>query len=176
MGQPLELLVPAPFRERHAAHRAAFSREPRTRPMGAGLELFARRKNGTQFPVEISLIPSAFCSTKLAYNCIHRICEWKYSEESRRLLRENEALLREIYQRAKNNLRIVCRLLNLQARRLADPAARHMFEAGQSRIRSLAPDSRLVKVSTRQLDGKLRARRLGVPKFEIVFPREAPGK
>ncbi|HEY6342651.1 MAG TPA: PAS domain S-box protein [Bryobacteraceae bacterium] len=175
VGQPRKFLVPEPFRGLHAGHRAAFHRPPRARPRSAGLELFAR-KNGPQFPVEISLSPLEFCGIKLVYSCIHRINERKSSEESRRILRGNEALLSEIYQRAKNNLQVVCRLLNLQARRLADPAARHMVEVSQSRIRSLTPDLRLVKVLTRQPDGKLRARRLGVPKFEIVFRREARRK
>ena len=68
--------------------------------------------------------------------------------------------------------------MNLHAGRLADPAARHMFEASQSRIASTAPDLRLVKVlmRARQPDGKLRARGPGGPKFEIVFPREARRK
>jgi two-component sensor histidine kinase len=78
-----------------------------------------------------------------------------------------------------NNLQVISSLLNLRAGRLADPAARHMFEASQSsRIRSMALDLRLVKVLmwARQLDGKLLAPRPGGPKFEIVFPREARRK
>jgi PAS domain S-box-containing protein len=55
LGRPLDLLVPERFRSPHAAHRAAYFREPRARPMGQGLDLLARRKDGTEFPVEISL-------------------------------------------------------------------------------------------------------------------------
>jgi two-component system sensor kinase FixL len=57
LGQHIELLVPENLRTGHIAHRTNFAREPRTRPMGESLELTARRKDGTQFSVEISLSP-----------------------------------------------------------------------------------------------------------------------
>jgi PAS domain S-box-containing protein len=53
IGQGVELLVPERFRGEHPAYRAAFHAAPAGRAMGAGLELFARRKDGTEFPVEI---------------------------------------------------------------------------------------------------------------------------
>ncbi|MGE0517679.1 MAG: PAS domain S-box protein [Candidatus Binatia bacterium] len=57
LGEPIEILVPSQFRRQHVAHRTAYFREPRVRPMGAGLDLRGRRKDGTEFPVEISLSP-----------------------------------------------------------------------------------------------------------------------
>jgi PAS domain S-box-containing protein len=57
IGRPVELLVPGPYHDRHPSHRNSFFREPRTRPMGAGLELQGLRRDGTEFPVEISLSP-----------------------------------------------------------------------------------------------------------------------
>jgi two-component system sensor kinase FixL len=57
VGQPLELLVPQRYREAHAGFRAAFHHAPEARRMGAGRELFARRRDGSEFPVEIGLSP-----------------------------------------------------------------------------------------------------------------------
>jgi len=55
LGEPIERLVPSRVAERHAAHRAGYSLHPTPRPMGSGLELTARRRDGTDFQVEISL-------------------------------------------------------------------------------------------------------------------------
>jgi hypothetical protein len=55
LGEPVELLVPERFRAAHGAHRTGYFNDPRTRPMGAGLELFGRRRDGVEFPAEISL-------------------------------------------------------------------------------------------------------------------------
>ncbi|HVB22814.1 MAG TPA: PAS domain-containing sensor histidine kinase [Ktedonobacteraceae bacterium] len=57
LGQPLELLLPERFHEAHVTHRNRYFSSPRTRSMGVGLQLVARRKDGTEFPVEISLSP-----------------------------------------------------------------------------------------------------------------------
>jgi PAS domain S-box-containing protein len=56
-GQSVDLLIPERFRARHIGHRAQFAAERRSRPMGAGQDLFACRKDGFEFPVEISLSP-----------------------------------------------------------------------------------------------------------------------
>lgn len=57
VGRPVELLVPERFGELHQAHRRGYSATPRTRPMSLAGDLFARRKDGSEFPVEISLAP-----------------------------------------------------------------------------------------------------------------------
>jgi PAS domain S-box-containing protein len=57
IGQPVDLLLPADLRRRHAGHREAFMANPRARAMGAGIDLLARRKDGGQFAADISLSP-----------------------------------------------------------------------------------------------------------------------
>jgi PAS domain S-box-containing protein len=57
VGERVEKLVPSRFRTEHAVHRDRYAAEPRKRPMGSGLDLAAVRKDGSEFPVEISLSP-----------------------------------------------------------------------------------------------------------------------
>jgi PAS domain S-box-containing protein len=57
LGQPVEVLVPERYRGKHAGHRGGFFSQPRARSMGAGLELFGLKRDGSEFPVEISLSP-----------------------------------------------------------------------------------------------------------------------
>lgn len=57
IGQPVEMLLPTRLGERHRGHREEFASHPRARPMGAGMDLLARRKDGGEFAVEISLSP-----------------------------------------------------------------------------------------------------------------------
>ncbi len=55
MGRKIEILIPSRYREDHVHHREQYYTSPQNRPMGHGMDLFARRKDGTEFPVEISL-------------------------------------------------------------------------------------------------------------------------
>jgi PAS domain S-box-containing protein len=57
LGQPFQMLIAERFWERHSTYVAAYRRNPRTRQMGSGLDLRARRKDGSEFPVEVSLSP-----------------------------------------------------------------------------------------------------------------------
>src|SRR5208283_5147323 len=55
IGQKIEMLVPERHRSQHHHHREGFAQTPKTRRMGADLDLYGRRRNGSEFPVEISL-------------------------------------------------------------------------------------------------------------------------
>ncbi len=57
LGQPVEMLVPQRFRDAHLDHRRAFTAKPRLRAMGGSLELYACRKDGTEFPIDVMLSP-----------------------------------------------------------------------------------------------------------------------
>jgi two-component system NtrC family sensor kinase len=57
IGQPVDVLLPERVRARHTQHRAGYVRDPHTRPMGIGKDLVAQRRDGSEFPVEISLSP-----------------------------------------------------------------------------------------------------------------------
>ena len=57
VGRPVETLLPHRLRDVHVSHREGYRDDPRTRPMGIGLQLYGMRKSGTEFPVDISLSP-----------------------------------------------------------------------------------------------------------------------
>lgn len=81
IGRPVEILVPADLRDDHVVHHSRFAAHPVARPMGAGLALHGRRKDGTTFPVDISLMPfEGVDATALA--CVRDISE-RVSAEKR---------------------------------------------------------------------------------------------
>ncbi|MBI3877903.1 MAG: PAS domain S-box protein [Verrucomicrobia bacterium] len=86
VGQSIETLVPARFRGGHPGHRAEFFSMPASRPMGAGHNLFALRKDGTEFPVEIGLNPIETQEGMMALSTIVDITERQQAEQTRRLL------------------------------------------------------------------------------------------
>ena len=89
IGAPVELLLPERFRASHVGHRALFSQQPRTRTMGLGLELFGRRRDGFEFPVEISLAPLSTDEGMMVMSAVRDITDRKKAEQKFRGLLES---------------------------------------------------------------------------------------
>jgi PAS domain S-box-containing protein len=83
LGQPVEVLIPQRFHQRHQAHRTSFFSEQRVRPKEAQLDLFGLRKDGSEFPVEISLSPIETENGVLVTSAIRDITERKLIDETR---------------------------------------------------------------------------------------------
>jgi len=82
LGRPVEVLVPSRLRSVHNIHRSDYLGHPRPRPMGAGLTLMGRRKDGTEFPVEISLSPVGTPGGQVVAAIVRDITERRRAEET----------------------------------------------------------------------------------------------
>lgn len=145
IGNKVELLVPHRFHQTHQADRNGYVAEPRARPMGSGLDLWGRRKDASEFPVEISLSPLKTKQGLLVSASVRDMTERRRLEATKRsakhmkeALRREILLRREIHHRVKNSLQIVASLLFLRARSVTDKRLIEILEESRNRILSIA--------------------------------------
>jgi PAS domain S-box-containing protein len=103
IGRAIETLVPMRLRGGHEAHRRSFASDPRRRPMGAGRDLYALRKDGSEVPVEIGLNPVETADGPVVLAAITDISERKRVESEREQILERERAAREEMERANTS-------------------------------------------------------------------------
>lgn len=146
VGQPVETLIPERYRGGHAGHRDRYHRDPRTRPMGSGLDLFARRRDGSEIPVEISLSPTSTGDGAFVITIIRDVSERKRDEEERKQLLASEQekseqlklAIREAHHRIKNNLQAISDLLYLELASGEISSPEELLRESVERIQSIA--------------------------------------
>jgi PAS domain S-box-containing protein len=93
IGQPVNILVPERFRAAHITHQQSYHAAPHTRPMGVGLELYGRRKDGSEFPIDIMLSTLQAEGESLALAVVRDVTQRKQAEVA---LRRSEEQFRSI--------------------------------------------------------------------------------
>ncbi len=93
----VESLVPEQFRERHITHRAKYSLDAHMRPMGAGLDLFGRRADGTTFPADIMLKPLKHLAEPMVLAVVRDVTDRRATEE---VLRKSRMMFEKFYEQS----------------------------------------------------------------------------
>lgn len=144
-NQPIEVLVPSELTSPHQQHRQHYLRQPSSRRMSERTELYARRKGGSLFPVDIGLTQLNITGDAKVLATVTDITAQKMAQqklqsivdEKSQLLHERTTLLNEVHHRVKNNLQIISSLLNLQCRH-AGAEVRQALTESQLRVKTMA--------------------------------------
>lgn len=165
VGQPIECLVPERLRGAHAGHRSRPSAAPFARPMGvAGVDLAGRRKDGTEFPAEISLSPMVGERGPLTVAAVRDVSERRRIDEERTKLREAEAAISardELLSIASHELKTPIAAILLLTQRLQRQRADLPAAFGQSVDKLGRQSQRLSTLINALLDlARIRAGRL----------------
>jgi PAS domain S-box-containing protein len=131
LGKPVEILLPTRFRGRHVGHRSLYYAKSRMRPMGAGLELYGRRRDGSEFPIDVMLSPLETDHGFVTIAAVRDITQQVQTEES---LRQSEARFRTIFEKGAMGIS----LLDLEGRVVtSNPALQEMLGYSEEELRGM---------------------------------------
>jgi PAS domain S-box-containing protein len=131
VGQPVEVLLPSKYTRQHFQNREAYRKKPAMRAMGAGLELYGKRKNGDEFPVDVILSPMEWHGQLLVICVVQDLSARREVEQN---LRESEARFRAIFEQTDAGIKLVApdgRILD------SNPALRAMLGYRAEEVRQL---------------------------------------
>ncbi|MFZ4719013.1 MAG: PAS domain-containing sensor histidine kinase [Ilumatobacteraceae bacterium] len=160
LGQRVEMLLPAEIRTVHHSHRSGFNDNPHRRAMGAGLDLSAQRKDGSVFPVEISLAPTEISGEKVVIATVRDVTANKQADADLAIARER-VLLAEDHERI--------------ARDLHDTVIQRLFASGLSlqSVLPTVPETAKVKIERILDDQDDAIRELRTAIFGLASKRSA---
>lgn len=127
IGQPIEVLIPERFRTSHVHSRNNFIAHPHSRPMGEGLDLYGRRKDGSEFPVDISLSPTTTEDGVRVTAIIRDVTERKKFEDQQKFLAEMGRVLEEAFEYDDK----IEKLAELLVTKIADACVIKVVEHGE---------------------------------------------